>query len=243
MLEQTFRKSLWLVFILAVPFSVPLAKVPQVDVPQVTVSVHNDAGVPPEILMQAESQASRVFRHSGLETLWLNCPLSLENPQNPAHCGPADFPRHLQLRIAKNSLNLNEFALGISYLSADGIGCYADLFYERAWHLHQATHVDLASILGHAFAHEIGHLLLGTNSHSPTGLMRARWQPADLVSASQGILLFSTQESQQMRNKLSAWHARERDTSRVPTARLGDSPVQFFFSGGTAGVPAPSLRE
>ena len=38
-------------------------------------------------------------------------------------------------------------------------------------------------ILGHAAAHEIGHLLLGSNSHSPFGLMRARWSGQDLQNA------------------------------------------------------------
>ncbi len=41
-------------------------------------------------------------------------------------------------------------------------------------------------ILGHAAAHEIGHLLLGSNSHSPQGLMRARWSRQDLQNAGIG---------------------------------------------------------
>jgi hypothetical protein len=123
----------------------------------------------------------------------------------------ADFPRHLQLRIASHALDLNQFTMGISYLSADGTGCYADLFYHHAQLIHESSHVSVATILGHGLAHEIGHLLLGNNSHAPAGIMRARWQPADLTSASQGRLLFSPLESQQMRNKLLAWHTRAQD--------------------------------
>ena len=70
--------------------------------------------------------------------------------------------------------------------------------------------------------HELGHLLLGTNSHAPTGIMRARWQPADLANASQGRLLFSSLESREMRNKLAASHPQVLDDSQVVTARLGD---------------------
>ena len=33
----------------------------------------------------------------------------------------------------------------------------------------------MAVILGRVTAHEIGHLLLGTNGHAPAGLMRATW--------------------------------------------------------------------
>ncbi|MEO5822443.1 MAG: hypothetical protein ABIT71_18195 [Vicinamibacteraceae bacterium] len=37
------------------------------------------------------------------------------------------------------------------------------------------TGLPVALILGRVTAHEIGHLLLGTNSHAPTGLMQATW--------------------------------------------------------------------
>ena len=117
---------------------------------------------------------------------------------------------------------MNEFTMGISYLSADGSGCYADLFYERAEVLHESSHVSLASILGHGVAHEIGHLLLGTNSHAASGIMRARWQTSELASARKGTLLFSDVESRQMRNKLTARHRQVRDVSHIVTARLGD---------------------
>jgi hypothetical protein len=164
-------------------------------------------------LLQAESEASRIFRQSGLEIRWLNCSTPQLFKQNPSECATADFPRHLQLRIAEHSLNLNELTMGASYLSADGTGCYADLFYDRARLIYETSpsQVSVATILGHGIAHELGHLLLGTNSHAPTGIMRARWQPADLASASMGSLLFSTLESLEMRSKLAAWLAQERN--------------------------------
>ncbi len=88
--------------------------------------------------------------------------------------------------------------------------------------LHESSHMSLASILGHGVAHEIGHLLLGTNSHAASGIMRARWQIRELTSASKGTLLFSDVQSRQMRNKLAAWHTQGRDVSHIATAQLGD---------------------
>jgi hypothetical protein len=43
-------------------------------------------------------------------------------------------------------------------------------------------------VLGHVIAHEIGHVLIGTVEHSPSGVMRAHWSKAD-VAAMQGRLL------------------------------------------------------
>jgi len=176
----------------------------------------------PGILLSAESEASRIFRRSGIEVHWLNCPLPAEGPEAPAQCEVADFPAHLQLRIAKRSRNLNGFTLGISYLSSDGSGCYADLFYRRVEEMHESSHVSLASILGHGVAHEIGHLLLGTNSHAGTGIMRARWQSGELASVSKGALFFSSIQSQEMRNKLATWRTDGRNDPRIVAARLGD---------------------
>jgi len=212
MFQKTLRKSLWSLAFLTVLCSSAWPKVPVLKKLPFTISVHNDAGVPLATLLKAESEASRIFIQSGLEIRWLNCSLMLLESEHPTECATADFPRHLQLRIVRRSFNLNEFVMGISYLSADGTGCYANLFYDRARLMHETSpsHVSVATILGHGIAHELGHLLLGANSHSALGIMRARWQPADLASASHGQLLFSPLESQEMRNKLSAWLAQER---------------------------------
>jgi hypothetical protein len=220
--QKTLRKSIWLVLVLTVLSSAAWPKTPVMTDSKVAVSVHNDVGIPLGVLLQAESEASRIFRQSGLELRWLNCSPPQLFKKNPSECATTDFPRHLQLRIAKHSLNLNEFAMGISYLSEDGTGCYADLFFDRAQLIHEISQVGVATILGHGIAHELGHLLLGNNSHAPAGLMSARWQPAELMSASQGRLLFPTLESQEMRNKLAVWQAHARGDSHIATARLGD---------------------
>jgi hypothetical protein len=220
--EKTLYKSLWLGVALTLLCPAVWSKVPVMEEPHITVSVHNDASISLRALLLAESEASRIFRQSGLELRWLNCSPPQLFKQNPPECATADFPRHLQLRIAKHSLNLNKFAMGISYLSADGTGCYADLFYDRAQAIRETSHISEATILGDGIAHELGHLLLGTNSHSPAGIMRARWQPADLASASKGTLLFSTLEIQKMRNKLAAWLDPALDRPPIATARLGE---------------------
>ncbi len=85
--------------------------------------------------------------------------------------------------------------MGISYLSEDGKGCYADLFYEQMEELHEQGKVSLARYWGQVAAHATGHLLLGTNSHAPGGMMRAVWESGELASAREGALFFSASES------------------------------------------------
>jgi len=221
-IDKTLRKGLSLVFALALPSSAAWSKEIAVAEMLVTISVHNDAGISAGTLRGAEMEASRVFRQSGIEAKWLNCPLPADGPEDPAQCRTAEFPAHLQLRIARRPRNLSEITLGISYLSADGSGCYANLFYQRVEEMHERSHVNLASLLGDVAAHEIGHLLLGTNSHAANGIMRARWQSEELGSIGTGTLFFSEAESRQMRSKLASRHAKRKDDARVASARLGD---------------------
>ena len=53
-------------------------------------------------------------------------------------------------------------------------------------------------------AHEVAHLLLPHESHSVDGLMRSAWNAADYRKARLGQLLFTDEEAQLMRDRLSA---------------------------------------
>jgi hypothetical protein len=51
-------------------------------------------------------------------------------------------------------------------------------------------------------AHELGHLLLGINAHSSTGIMRPVWNDDDIVAASKGNLYFTQAQGQILRTRL-----------------------------------------
>lgn len=169
---------------------------------RVTISVYNEAEVPTDVVDGAEEQASRVFQHAGIEVTWLNCGIPAVSEEASRACREAVFPDHLHLRIVRQSYGLKGETMGISFQAEDGSGCYADLFYEPMEQLHQSDGVDIASLLGYVAAHEIGHFLLGTNSHSTVGIMRARWSSQELANAKARGLIFSEQESLRMRAKL-----------------------------------------
>jgi hypothetical protein len=172
--------------------------------PSVTVAVHNHAGVSRNTLLQAEGTASEIFKQAGLDVDWENCDLSAEARQTASSCSLAEFPRHLQLSITGRAKDLTESVLGISFLAEDGSGCYSDVFFERVEELHERFHVNLGPLLGDVLAHEIAHLLLGTNAHSDTGIMRPHWNERDLVNASKGQLFFSQAQGRTMREKVAA---------------------------------------
>ena len=171
----------------------------QGDLVQLRVSVFNSSPISPHALEQAEDKASRILRDGSVEVIWLNCPQDTLQEASFGRCSEVSFPAHLHLRIARSSRGLKPSTVGMSFLDAAGKGCYADLFYEPVQQLNEESNVAPSVVLGHAMAHELGHLLLGTNSHSPSGLMRAHWDREDLINASKGNLLFSREQSLKIR--------------------------------------------
>ena len=150
--------------------------------PQVIVSVYNDAGVAATVLAEAERRAARIFARSrsgsGLGGLFATNHvgpdalvrarraggLGVDCRVRPARRHP--FSTAPVLAGVRPARRANE-VFGVAFLSVEGTGCYSDVFYDRALELHTDWKVGLADILGNVMAHELGHLLLGSNAHSP----------------------------------------------------------------------------
>jgi hypothetical protein len=190
---------LWLGIGLLLPVTSGAQGLPEAS-PVLRVSVFDDAKVGARVLREAEREAGRVLRRANIEVIWIQCPQDDAEHTPFGSCTEVSYPSHLHLRVAARSHGVKESTVGMSFQSG-GRGCYADLFHEPILVLQEESHVGAAIILGHAMAHELGHLLLGTNSHSREGLMRANWEPGDLAQASRGRLLFSSEESTRMRSR------------------------------------------
>jgi hypothetical protein len=78
----------------------------------------------------------------------------------------------------------------------------ANVFMNRVTEQAAIGELSVSRMLGHAIAHEIGHLLLGDNSHSPGGIMAAPWTKQDLWHISRGALLFTQQEVKRIQEEV-----------------------------------------
>ena len=169
---------------------------------EMTVAVFNDADISPEIVAGAEKTAGKIFLEAGIRTVWLNCGDLTEQVDHESPCRKVPLNQRFDVRIVRNSHGLRSSVLGIAFLSDAGAGRQADVFYDGVARIRGESNIDAATILGHVTAHEIGHLLLGANSHSPSGLMRASWTRDELITASQGGLLFTKSQSERMKARL-----------------------------------------
>jgi len=64
------------------------------------------------------------------------------------------------------------------------------------------TNADKAQILGHAIAHEIGHLLLSMASHSRRGIMQASWGRDSMKDMALGTLTFEADEIKRIQQEV-----------------------------------------
>jgi hypothetical protein len=172
--------------------------------PEVTISVHDYADVPTVLLVAAEDQARGIFRRAGLETFWLNCSPKLElEKREPGSCYFSDTT-HLTLKIIPHPMNAqvrNRIdVLGTAYPDEKGAGYFAYVFYGRIQELAQRRGLGHA-LLADVMAHEIGHLLLGSTSHSVSGIMCAHWNYETLRNVSEGAMWFVPAQSRIMRDR------------------------------------------
>jgi hypothetical protein len=151
------------------------------------IRVFNRAKVAKADLARALKVASAIFEEAGIAVSWAEGSAddhestALDFSANGASNGACSSRRmgelHLALDLGPKTGAMTTtlgFALPCAKHGAD-----ASIFVDRCEAVMQNTLASFAKILGHAIAHEIGHVLLGSNEHSPAGLMRARWEKAD----------------------------------------------------------------
>jgi hypothetical protein len=169
--------------------------------PQITVSVYDDAEVSPDIVIRAEERAARIFLRSGFDITWINC--MVLGRQSGAACNEFEGASHLVLHITcHEASSTSDAAFGVAFLGPGGTGRYGDVFWKKVQQVHEKSKLEIATVLGSVMAHEMGHLLLGSNAHAIGGIMRARWESGELRQIGRGTLLFLPEQEKRMRLRI-----------------------------------------
>jgi hypothetical protein len=169
------------------------------------VSLFNDAGVDSATLAEAQSRASVIFSHSGIEVDWFVC-----GPADPSDflprrtaCSALVWPSHLSVRIRPRAVSVSAETFGQAFVNAEGEGLYSNVYYQNLARSSGHRDVSDGEMLGYVLAHELGHLLLGTNSHSTSGLMQPHWNSSTLRASALSSLRFTSAQSAVLRSRLS----------------------------------------
>jgi len=207
------RKRILLACLVGISVTPAMAKGDNVNEGQMSIDVrvYNYARVADGRLTQAERGAAEVFRAAEVGITWVNCQL----PQDSRCSSPLD-PTHVGVRI------LTDLGLTPSTTNRTmgyAVGDLASLSLRRVQADAAEFRVALESVLSPALAHEIGHLLLASQGHSSSGIMRARWRREDYERAPRGALRFTSRQAETIRTEIRRRTQNQTATESAATTR------------------------
>ena len=150
---------------------------------------------------RAVSMAGAILEDAGLYVVWTACETAVARDIDHP-CLTRLRPNEVSVRFVRlpGTAGTRQAALGYSLVETQGrTGSLATIYVDRVARLASAAAMDVATVLGRAIAHEVGHLLLGTGEHSRTGVMRAVWAPVMLRRNRPGDWQFTESDARALR--------------------------------------------
>jgi hypothetical protein len=187
--------------------------------PQIFVRVHNYARVDAGLLHGAEAIATRILREAKINANWVYCPLPQEEddryPKCPSNWGTNGFVLNILTpeMVGRIQTRVENLGSAPAPCDEDATSCPISVFYFRVAECAEHFNVQTERLLGHVFAHEIGHML--NANHSSKGIMRGEWGRDDLKLMGFSILEFSTDQAKQLRASLLHRAVRQELTQNV----------------------------
>jgi hypothetical protein len=168
------------------------------------ISVCNLGRLPDSLVAKAETEASHALRAFGIEVVWAKCGDEL-GPS--ARDGGSRFViRRRNDRPPETSGLASLDAMGRAFLSDQGDGFIADVYYKAVQAFASQHTADLDGLIGYVIVHEVGHLLLGPG-HSPRGIMHATWKGPEAMALNRRWMKFTAAQQAEILRKLRAINA------------------------------------
>ncbi len=178
--------------------------------PTITVQIYNYSPASPQIVARAEREAGRLLSAAGLQSVWLDCPVKPPASESSGPCQNALAATDLRLRILPAAVQ-NRFQDSVFGFAVHP--ALASVYYDYAQRRAKVddAELELPLILGGVIAHELGHLLLGSDGHSGSGIMQPRWDPSQVRLLLMGTLQFTPEQKKRMTMAAQARTEQERN--------------------------------
>ena len=196
--------------IILTAFAISLAPAAAANGPEpLRVTVYNKASLSGKILSQTAATVQSIFRQSGIEIEWVEGMAEATESAVTIHTSmpqSTDQARRLAC-AARRDIALTIMPAAPSKVPVSTLGVAQPYAHEGINVRVYGDHVGLAAarrgvslpeLLGHAIAHEIGHVLLRSTSHDVIGLMAGVWNDREYGWINMGTLLFSREEAPPM---------------------------------------------
>lgn len=166
-----------------------------------TVRIYDNAGVLAGDRARAITRANEILSRADLTVDWRDCPAG--GMRNRGNCLAPPARGDLAVRLVRSpKSDPHSRALGTALIDdTTGSGTLATVYVDRVMSVAGQAKTDVWGMVGRVMAHEIGHLLLGSNSHSASGLMREIWTLRDLARNRPQDWSFSRAQRDELRNQ------------------------------------------
>lgn len=167
--------------------------------------------LPEKTQQQVQEQVTKIYREAGVEMEWAPCSTGEGQTALYPSCTGFENATHILVRFRPHiRKGLKSEAAAEAIIPARII----NVFWDRVQYEANSLRVPVPEVLAYVIAHEIGHLLLGPNSHTLAGIMAAKWRSRDLINISQGGLRFTLQECGRINEEVG-----KRQTPRLSASR------------------------
>ena len=183
------------VFCLLSPGAADSAPPPRIEV---VARVYNTARVEPPVTDLALATATRLMTAGAIGVAWRDCDV-------PNACARVPV-REFVIRLVRSQADVADgapFVLGEASIDLhEQAGVLATIYVDRVERMARLSEADIAPLLGRAIAHELGHLLLATNAHSSSGLMRAQWTSKEVRGNLLADWILAREDAEAIRRRL-----------------------------------------
>ena len=167
------------------------------------VKLFNDAAVEDNLLHRAKEEAAWLLQSACVDLKWVPCMVVSRSNFTPCQAPDRAIELHILSSPATNDWREDTTGIAMPHFAT---GSHAGVFMSRVRRLaaRNVGTIDVSDLLGYVMAHEIGHVLLHSTTHSDEGVMRAEFRPADLKRAGQRQLKFTKGQAEAMHRNVAA---------------------------------------
>ena len=182
---------------------------------RLTLVVRDQANVNLESLAVANHAVNHIMGDAGFDVVWIDAGdlLNADFPPVPGSSRQNSVPTDGYFAVVITPLAVKGSSTTEAGFAAVRTGRYrrAYVFYDRVKMFSNTIEVipnnkTVGIVLGHVIAHELGHLLIPGDAHTPVGIMRGEWDYRQWKMAAAGTLLFDPTQAKLMRDQLQASH-------------------------------------
>jgi hypothetical protein len=155
-----------------------------------TVAICMDVGLDPIVVLQAQKMVTAMFSRIGVQLKWYGYRRSC----------PVQHPKAIKIYLV-DRVSPDDHPDVLAY-SMPFQGVQINIFYERVQQRVRPGFVP--GLLAHVIVHEVTHIIEGTDQHSGSGIMKARWSDEDYLQMMRSRLEFTEEDLQLIRSGLAS---------------------------------------